>query len=464
MPPSAGSKTTTRPPPSPRRPSRFARPAACHSESAGATARYTTGKSTSTPASTSWVLTSSIGRPAASRSRTSPSTLCRCAGHMAADRCRTTAPRSARARSAAKTVRASLTVLTTTSAPPGSPAARLATSSRRGRGVSHHSNRACRMARNSGTRSWTRSRAGTSRRGPSDQNSGCVADDSTTVAPKCPASRRSASASGTSRPCGKACTSSSTITELASRCTFRIRDGFRPNSDSNSWTVVVTTNGASQFSAASRRQRSSAQPPSRSTCEWCSRTTGCPPGSPGSSSRRYTPAFCSVMVMKGTATITRTLPCRAACRSANAAVASVLPEPVGAASRYRPPAPPAAATHDSYTLSRHRLAGDLPRPLRSSARRCSNLAVSWLKSATGASRGRGRPRRCACVSSASASTRHENKNRTRNSRAVGWSDPGGSGTGAPSNSSGTTGRSAASASARRCPPPSARSCRIARPM
>jgi len=54
--------------------------------------------------------------------------------------------------------------------------------------------------------------------------------------------------------------------------------------------------------------------------------------------------------------------------------------------------------------------------------------------------------------------------RTKNSRAAGWSNPGGSGTGVLSNNSGTTWRSVASASARRRPPPSARSCRIVRPM
>src|SRR3712207_8071178 len=51
------------------RPSLLQRPAACCSASAGAHARYTRGKSTSTPASISDVDTTCTGRPAASSPR-----------------------------------------------------------------------------------------------------------------------------------------------------------------------------------------------------------------------------------------------------------------------------------------------------------------------------------------------------------------------------------------------------------
>jgi hypothetical protein len=129
---------------------------------------------------------------------------------------------------------------------------------------------------------------------------GWVAEVSSTVVPKCSVSSLSASRIGTSKAIGSACTSSSTSTALASRCSLRDRAGLRPNKESNSWTVVVTTNGASQFSAASRN-RSPRSASSNSACEWCSSTV-CSP-----SNRRYTPAFCSVIVRNGTATITRAL-------------------------------------------------------------------------------------------------------------------------------------------------------------
>ncbi|WP_186782236.1 hypothetical protein [Streptomyces sp. CBG9] len=98
-----------------------------------------------------------------------------------------------------------------------------------------------------------------------DQNAGCVADASTTDTPKCSTSSRNTLKIGTSNRSGSACTSSSTITDPASRCSFRIAEGFRENSDWNNWTVVVTTTGASQFSAASRPHAPSAPSPSSRT-------------------------------------------------------------------------------------------------------------------------------------------------------------------------------------------------------
>ena len=89
---SGGTNTTTRPMPG-SRPSRLQRPAAWAMESSPANARYTTGKSMSTPASTSWVLTTRRGRRsrparlACRRCLISAMTSLRCAPHISADRC-----------------------------------------------------------------------------------------------------------------------------------------------------------------------------------------------------------------------------------------------------------------------------------------------------------------------------------------------------------------------------------------
>ena len=112
---SGGTNTNTRPKPA-SRPSRLQRPAACAMESSPAKARYTTGKSISTPASTSCVLTTRSGslscpsRLALRRALICSITALRCAPHISADRC--SAPGGNRRCSS----RAALRVLTMASA------------------------------------------------------------------------------------------------------------------------------------------------------------------------------------------------------------------------------------------------------------------------------------------------------------------------------------------------------------
>ena len=93
-------------------------------------------------------------------------------------------------------------------------------------------------------------------------SAGCVAVQSTTVTPKFSASVFRPSSKGVSKCAGSVCTSSSTITECASRCSLRQAPGRLENRLSKSCTVVVTTSGASQFCAASRRHSSASSPPS----------------------------------------------------------------------------------------------------------------------------------------------------------------------------------------------------------
>ncbi|BAQ46196.1 hypothetical protein Maq22A_c15165 [Methylobacterium aquaticum] len=108
---------------------------------------------------------------------------------------------------------------------------------------------------------------------------------------------------------------------------------------SNSCTAVVTTTGASQFSAARRNRETGSRPvpssrvPSsrdraaaacQSKVAWCSRM---PASSP--SAVRNTAAVCSMIAVNGATWTTRRRPCRAAWSRAKVSEASVLPPPVG---------------------------------------------------------------------------------------------------------------------------------------
>ena len=72
---------------------------------------------------------------------------------------------------------------------------------------------------------------------------------------------------------GSVCTSSSTITLPAIRCSFRHLEVRRANSDSKNCTLVVTTSGESQFCELRRATRLSS---SGSMLLWCSSTMSSP--------------------------------------------------------------------------------------------------------------------------------------------------------------------------------------------
>src|SRR5579884_3673972 len=167
-------------PPRPSLPSRLQRPAACTTRSSGPNARSTSGKSRSTPASTTCVLTTRHGSPFFRRSRITSSTSRRCAPQRSVERCRTSASPSSP--SACNSASASGLVLTTASP------CRLARSSSATRGQSHgsvgHSYSTRRSARKrrggSGAISCTR---GNSAKPGASSKAGCVAVQRTTLAP-----------------------------------------------------------------------------------------------------------------------------------------------------------------------------------------------------------------------------------------------------------------------------------------
>ena len=185
-------------------------------------------------------------------------------------------------------------------------------------------------------------------------------------------------------------------------CSFRHLEVRLAKSDSINCTEVVTMIGASQFSAAnsSGDRPCSSSSSFAATAEWCSITM---PSSLGSSTLRYSAAFCSMIDRYGITTITRCIPCRRACFKAKAMPESVLPPPVGTVKEKKPVGSAAFAKHSSNTLLRNVLSSlDESNLLRCVwSRFSSNEASSF-------SERRSWPRLNCSVSRKSASTKQEN--------------------------------------------------------
>jgi hypothetical protein len=91
---------------------------------------------------------------------------------------------------------------------------------------------------------------------------------------------------------GGSCWASSRISTLPARlCSLRQREVRAANRDSNSWTLVVTTSGASQFSQARREARFRRR--ALSAWLWCSTTVAAKRGE----DPRNTSAVCSMMLV-----------------------------------------------------------------------------------------------------------------------------------------------------------------------
>ena len=120
--------------------------------------------------------------------------------------------------------------------------------------------------------SWGTMGCGVQNRGWSAFSSdGCVAEQSTTVAPQTFTKKLTAKLKSVSMFVGTVCTSSITITLLQRDRNRRMALVLPENSVSRNCTSVVTVMGASQFSiSSSRSDRSSEQPASLTMLEWCS--------------------------------------------------------------------------------------------------------------------------------------------------------------------------------------------------
>jgi len=257
-------------------PSRLQRPAACAILSSPVNALKTTGKSISTPASSSWVLITWTGTFAFSFDLIPAITSLRCSGHIRAERW--TVPSGMRLCSSRQLFR----VLTMHKA---------CSQSQSFSAMVCHSWRSSEFPTIWIVTRWkiSNSLSGfviNSRTLPSlnpfrtfcpvpilPDNTGCVAVQSTTEVLKYSVKTFMTETIGCRYSVGSICASSSTITELTILCSFLQDELLTAKSDSNNWTFVVTIIGASQLSVVRFAFELSF---SESKLLWCSSTASVP--------------------------------------------------------------------------------------------------------------------------------------------------------------------------------------------